>query len=163
MNSSNVRTQHNAFSFLVFVVFFQASGALMGWITAQNIESWYHTLHRSPLTPPDSLFGVVWSSLYFLLSMSAWLVWKRNDSTARTAALRLFAGHMILNWLWTPLFFVAHALLPSLALIFILIFTAALLAWMIYPLSRIASFAFVPYIGWLIFAGHLADYIWMKN
>lgn len=163
MNSSNRRTHHSFLSFLGFAAFFQAMGGLMGWITAQQVDSWYHALHRSPLTPPDSLFGIVWSLLYFALSVSLWLAWKTPSSKDRTVVLLLFSLHMILNWLWTPLFFVAHALLPSVILILVLVFTAALLAWLVYPLNRLSAYLLAPYILWLIFAGHLAHYIWMRN
>lgn len=163
MSPTRTRTSYPVISFLCLAVFFQLTGGLMGWITARGVDGWYQTLIRSPLTPPDAAFGIVWSILYFLLSAAFWMVWKKAESAERTFALRLFAAHMVLNWLWSPLFFTAHALLLSFALILILIFTAAMLFWLILPLDRKAAFIFVPYISWLTFAGHLSHYILQKN
>lgn len=163
MNPTNTRTRHPFVSFLVIAAFFQLMGGLMGWITTKGVDGWYQTLQRSPLNPPDAAFGIVWTILYFLLSVAFWLVWKKDDSPERTMVLRLFAGHMILNWLWSPVFFTAHAVLPAFALILVLIFTGAMLAWLIWPLDRKAAFVFLPYLGWLTLAGHLTHYIWQKN
>ncbi len=163
MNPTDTRTKHPVLSFLVIAVFFQAMGALMGWITAQGVDGWYQSLARSPLNPPDATFGIVWTALYFLLSVAFWIVWEKNGSKERTFALRLFAFHMVLNWLWSPLFFTAHALLPAFTLILVMIFTAAMLFWLILPLDKRAASVFVPYIGWLTFAGHLSHYILQKN
>lgn len=163
MNPTNRITAYPVLSFLGFVGFFQLMGGLMGWITAHGVDGWYQTLNRSPLTPPDAVFGIVWAALYFLLSVAFWMVWKRDKSEGRTFALRLFTAHMVLNWLWSPLFFTAHALLPAFALILILIYTAAMLFWLILPLDRKAAFIFIPYISWLTFAGHLSHYILQKN
>lgn len=135
----------------------------MGWITSQQVDGWYKTLHKSPLNPPDWAFGAAWTALYLALSIAFWLVWKAPESKQRTTALRFFIFHMLLNWSWTPLFFTAHALLPSFLLILALIVTAAMLARFNYVVSKTAALAFIPYLGWLGFAGHLAYYVWQQN
>ncbi len=163
MNPTDTRTAHPVLSFLVIAAFFQGMGGLMGWITTQGIDGWYQTLDRSPLTPPNPAFGIIWSILYFLLSAAFWLVWRKPESKQRSFVISLFTAHMVLNWLWSPLFFTAHALLPSFLLILFLIFTAAMLFWLLLPLDRKAVFVFVPYIGWLTFAGHLSHFILQKN
>lgn len=105
----------------------------------------------------------MWTILYILLSVAFWLVWKKEPSKERTTVLSLFAGHMVLNWLWTPAFFTFHLLFVSYALILVLIFTAAMVAWLAYREDKRTIFAFVPYILWLCFAGHLSQYIWIAN
>lgn len=163
VNPSDTRTYHPVLSFLAFTVFFQAMGGLMGWITSHGIDEWYQTLEKSPLNPPDAVFGIVWTMLYLLLSYAAWTVWRAPPSTARTKTIRLFSVHMVMNWAWSPLFFAMHALLPSFLLILVLVFTAALLTWMIAPINKKAAAVFVPYLAWLAFAGHLSYYIWQQN
>lgn len=150
-------------SFLGFVIFFQIMSGAMGWITVQGIPGWYHELVKSPLNPPNQWFSIVWTVLYVLLAAIPWLIWRKPDSKARQTILWMYAGHMLLNWIWTPVFFTFHAVLPALVIIFVLIFTAAILAWLCWKKSRIAGILFVPYILWLCFAAHLTHYILMKN
>lgn len=163
INEPDSRTKHGFLSFLPFAAFFQAVGGSIGWLTGQGVDGWYQTLRKSPLTPPDSVFGIVWSALYLLLAISFWLVWKSPHTPERRYLLILFAAHMLLNWLWSPLFFIAHATGASVLLIFAMIFTAAILAWLVWPIDKRASLIFAPYITWLIFAGHLSHYIWQSN
>ena len=150
-------------SLILIVVAFQAMGGLMGYITSQDVGTWYQTLNRSPVNPPDWAFGVVWTTLYILLAVALWKVWEGKDLPDRKIVLGLFAGHMLFNWAWTPVFFTAHLVLPALLIILAMIFTAAMLAWLVRPLGLWVSLVFVPYIAWLTLAGHLTYYIWMKN
>jgi translocator protein len=145
------------------IVSFQIIGGVLGSVTSQNVEGWYRGLDRSPLNPPDWAFGAAWSFLYLILSLSYWKTYESRYQKDGWLILALFSVHMIMNWIWTPLFFVGHALLASYLLILILIFTAAMVAYLLWPLSRWASLVFVPYIGWLIFAGHLSEFIWRHN
>lgn len=163
IEESVTRTKQPLVSFLCIIVFFQAMGGLMGWITAQGVDSWYQTLQRSPLNPPDFVFGIVWTGLYLLLGIAFWLVWQKPRTRARAIAMGLFLFHMILNWAWSPLFFAFHAVGASVLVILLMIFTAAMLLWLLWPLDRRAALVFVPYIGWLGFAGHLSHYIWKMN
>lgn len=151
-------------SLVVIVALFQAMGGLMGWITAQGVDGWYQNLVRSPLNPPDYLFGIVWTGLYFLLSVAFWVLWRAPKSPQRTKVMALFIGHMILNWLWSPVFFTAHLTGPAFFLIVILFLTAALLGWLFFQkINRRAAMVFIPYMAWLAFAGHLSHYIWANN
>jgi len=150
-------------SLVVLVTGFQLIGGFMGFLTGQSIESWYNHLNRSPFTPPDAAFGIVWSILYLLLAVSYWMVYTAKAHPQRNIVLGFFSFHMILNWAWTPVFFTFHALLASYILLLAVIFTAAMVAYLIWPINKRAALIFVPYILWLNFAGHLAEYIWRNN
>jgi tryptophan-rich sensory protein len=163
LHEPDKRTKHPLGSFLAVVVFFQAMGGLMGWITAHGVDDWYRTLQRSPLTPPDPAFGIVWSILYLLLAISFWRLWKSPDTNQKRFTLVLFVSHMILNWLWTPLFFIAHALGASVLAILVMIFSASMLAWLLWPQDKRAAMIFAPYLAWLLFAAHLSHFIWKFN
>ena len=164
MNLPLMITPQKAFPFLAIVLFFQGMGGLMGWITATGIDDWYQALVKSPLNPPDYVFGIAWTILYFLLSVSFFLVWQSPKTKERTAALVLFSLHMVLNWAWSPLFFMAHQLFASVALIGIMIVTAVfMMAFYYKKISRGAALLLTPYIAWLCFAGHLSHYIWTHN
>jgi translocator protein len=163
MKSIPDKTRSDIISFLTIVVFFQAMGGLMGFITSKGIDGWYQGLVKSPLNPPDYVFGMVWTILYFALAVSFWLLWKKRDVPGVRAALVLFAVHIILNWSWSPVFFTLHAVLPALIIIGLMILTAVILVWRAWPVDRRAAVLLVPYIIWLIFAGHLTYFIFTNN
>lgn len=158
-----MKTPKALFTFLGIAIFFQAMGGLMGWITSKGIDNWYQDLARSPLNPPDYVFGIAWTLLYFLLSVSFFLILQSPKTKERLTALKLFAGHMILNWAWSPLFFVAHELFASFALIMVMILTAAYMIFYFRKINQAASLLLIPYIGWLCLAAHLSYYIWAHN
>lgn len=160
MNSVDTRTQKPLISFLIVLMVFQIVGGFLGWISGPAMDGWYESLPKSPLNPPGMAFGIVWPALYALLAFSFWSLWRTEDSPARTFILRLFAVHMLMNWAWSPLFFIAHQIFAALIVIFILIFTAAMMLWLIWPINKAASAVFIPYLSWLTFAGHLTHYIW---
>ena len=155
--------KNHLFSLLLFVVGFQLMGWAISTLTMPEITTWYDTIKRSPLTPPNQVFGIVWSALYLILSLSAWRVYVRKDMPLRKLIAGIFAVHMIVNWAWNPVFFIGHALFPAFAMILFLIFTAAILLYLIWPASRLAALAFLPYLVWLTFAGHLSQFIWLNN
>ena len=157
MNPVGKRTRKPLISFLIVLGVFQIVGGFLGWVSGP--DAWYDALAKSPLNPPGYVFGIVWPLLYALLAFSLWSVWQQKDSRGRTFALRLFAIHMVLNWAWTPVFFIAHQVFAALLLLYVLIFTAAMLLWLVWPMGKTAALVFVPYIAWLTFAGHLTHFI----
>ncbi len=164
MNLPRMITAQKALPFLGIAVFFQAMGGLMGWITSQSVDDWYQGLARSPLNPPDVAFGIAWTILYFLLSVSFYLIWQSPKTKERSIALWLFFVHMVLNWAWSPLFFTAHELFASFALIVVMIVIAVFMMVFYYKkINRTAALLFIPYIAWLCLACHLSHYIWTHN
>lgn len=157
----NVRK--NIASLAVFIIALQIVGSGLGWLTSNDIDSWYQGLVKSPLNPPGYAFGIAWTILYVMLSVCVWLVWIKPASAARKNILILFAAHMVLNWAWTPVFFTANLVAPAFFLILVLIASALVLIRMILPLDRRAAILLIPYIGWLSFAAHLNFYIWQHN
>jgi len=155
--------KNHLFLLLLFVVGFQLVGWAISNLTMPEIGTWYETLKRSPLTPPNQWFGIVWSILYLLLSLSAWAVVTSKDMAFKKMIVSLFAIHMLVNWAWNPVFFNLHALFPAFVMILFLIFTAAMLLYLIWPARRWAALAFLPYLVWLTFAGHLSQFIWLNN
>lgn len=147
----------------VFVAGFQLVGGLLGWLTSQDVDTWYAGLDKSPLNPPGPAFGIAWTILYILLAVAAWRVWANENLPSRKTILTTFAAHMVLNWAWTPVFFTAHLIAPAFFLIVVLIVTALWLARRMWPHDRLAALLFVPYILWLTFAAHLNFYIWQNN
>ncbi|HEY2515698.1 MAG TPA: TspO/MBR family protein [Polyangiaceae bacterium] len=128
-----------------------AAGARM---TTRN-KGWYRLLRKSPLTPPDRTFSIVWPVLYGLGAVSAWRIARREDSPARTRALALWGTQLACNAAWTPLFFGAHR--PGAAMATLALNGATLGAYAAEAstLDPIAAAMVIPNLGWLAFAGAL--------
>jgi tryptophan-rich sensory protein len=127
-------------------------------------SSWYGALHKAPWNPPDWVFGPVWSVLYLLMAIAAWLVARRGMTrpAVRRASIA-YVAQLALNAAWTPIFFGAHApgwaLLDLSALLAVLALTIALFA----PLSRVAAVLLVPYAGWVAYAWSLNAWVAAAN
>src|SRR5271165_4250528 len=90
-------------------VCFAVAGISASW-TAAEVAGWYRTLNRPAIAPPNWVFGPVWSLLYLLMAIAAWLVWQSPDSPARTWGIALFLVQLALNFAWSWIFFRQHAL-----------------------------------------------------
>jgi benzodiazapine receptor len=153
-------TMRQGLTLLGFIAICLAAGALGAAITAPAIPTWYAGLAKPSFNPPDWLFGPVWTALYLMMAVAAWLVWRRG---AARAALLLFALQLVLNSAWSLLFFGIHRV--DLALIDIVVLLAAIVATSLAfrRASTIAALLFVPYIAWVSFAMALNIAIWRLN
>ncbi len=139
------------------------AGVLGRIATESGLGSWYQGLRKPSWNPPASVFGPVWTCLYILMGTAAWLVWRARGFAGARRELGLFAGQLVLNALWSFLFFGLRA--PLLALIELLLL-ASLVAvtlsafWRVRPL---AGALLLPYLGWLAFAGILNATLWRMN
>ncbi len=135
-------------------------GALAGLVTAPAVTEWYPTLVKPSWRPPNWLFAPVWTILYVMMAVAAWLVWKAGNSRA---ALLLWAGQLLLNFAWSFLFFGARS--PGLGLIDIvalwLAIAATLFAFSFK--SRLAAALMLPYLCWVSFALALNASIFLLN
>ncbi|MGE4313607.1 MAG: TspO/MBR family protein [Pseudobdellovibrionaceae bacterium] len=152
-------------TFLFFLLLFEGIGFFMGQMTAANIPTWYADLTKSALTPPGWVFGVVWPALYALLAAFVTGLLVRKDDIAKSGLLLFILGvQMILNWVWTPLFFGAH--LTGAALVCLGAMLSLTLTLYIYVLREKhirLSLLTLPYLLWLSFAFYLNWFIWVHN
>jgi translocator protein len=127
-------------------------GAIGGAVTAPAVLEWYPTLNKPSWNPPSWLFAPVWTVLYVMMAVAAWLVWKTGNSRA---ALTLWAGQLVLNLAWSILFFGARA--PGLGLIEIVVMWLAIAAtiFLFAKKSKVAAYLMVPYLCWVSFAAAL--------
>jgi tryptophan-rich sensory protein len=139
------------------------TGALGAWLTADGVRDWYPGLNKPAWTPPDWVFGPVWTLLYLLMAVAAWLVWLRADARAARPALGLFLGQLVLNAGWSGLFFALHS--PGLAFAEILVLWPAIAATLVSfaRVSRLAAGLLVPYLLWVTYAAALNGAIWVMN
>ncbi|MGD8814162.1 MAG: tryptophan-rich sensory protein [Anaerolineales bacterium] len=125
--------------------------------------AWYATLNKPTWSPPNWLFGPVWSVLYLLMAIAAWLVWRRIDQTGAVLALGLYALQLVLNAAWSWIFFGRHQL--GLALVELLMLLLAILATLIafWRVEPISGYLLLPYLLWVAFASFLNLTLWRLN
>ena len=124
---------------------------------------WYNNLNKSPYTPPNKVFSIVWGVLYILMIISFLFIWSNKKCFPYCNALSFFLLQFILNLSWTTIFFKYQQVkLAFLLIVFIFIITL-ITFYKFYKINRQASFLLLPYIIWLLFAMYLNIYIILKN
>ena len=140
-----------------------ACAAAAGTIASLDAASFYAQLARPSWAPPAGAFGPVWSLLYLMMAIAAWLIWRAPPSSQRTVALTLFVAQLVVNALWSWLFFAWHS--GALALVDVLVLLALIVA-MLGPFWRtrpLAGMLIVPYLAWVAFASELTFVVWRAN
>ncbi len=154
----------NILALLTAVVISEAAGLVGSVFTVGAIPTWYVTLAKPALNPPAWVFAPVWTILYLLMGISAFLVWRDGRSRKEgKRALWVFVPQLVLNVLWSVLFFGLHS--PALGLICIVALWLAILWTMIafWKISRLATYLLVPYVLWVTFAAYLNLAIFVLN
>ena len=147
---------------LVVSVLAVAGAASFGGIFMPG--EWYASLERPPLNPPNWLFGPVWSVLYLMIAVSGWLVWRAEGvGRRRTVGLVVFGVQLVLNALWSWVFFGLHE--TGWALVEILALNVAVLGTLVlfWRVNRLAAQLLVPYWLWVCFASYLTGGYWVLN
>jgi len=160
---TNTTPQRPWIGLIVFLVLCFAAAGIGGAVTRPKIDGWYAGLARPAWSPPDGVFGPVWTALYFSMAVAAWLVWRREGWSGARAPLGLFGVQLTLNVLWSFLFFGLER--PGLASVEILVLWAAIAATMaaFWFRSKLAGLLLAPYLGWVSFAACLNFAIWRLN
>ncbi|AWN73068.1 TspO/MBR family protein [Legionella anisa] len=149
---------------IVWILFFEMIGFFLGLLTQANIHSWYQALHKSTLTPPGWVFSVVWSILYAFLAIVGFTLWQNRHKPQTKTILNLYLVQLIMNWIWTPLFFQLHWLGFSFLWILVMVgFNAAIILITMKNKDKAITLLMTPYFLWLIFASYLNGIIWTLN
>jgi len=144
-------------------------GGLGATSTAGNVDGWYADANVAPWTPPNWVFGPVWSVLYVLIGVSFWRAWRMPSSPNRTAGIRLFIWQLALNAIWTPIFFAGFPLIGPIAfwLGVVIILAMDVLVWMtIVKFKEVDLWSarlLIPYEAWLWIASTLNIYLAFAN
>ncbi|MFH1306111.1 MAG: TspO/MBR family protein [Candidatus Micrarchaeota archaeon] len=142
----------------------QLAGIIGSIFSAAAIPEWYFYLVKPAFTPPNWLFAPVWIVLYTLMGIATYLVYEKGVKKKKVKqTLKIFGGQLVLNALWSVLFFGLRN--PFYALICILILWLAIMWTMFrfYEVDRKAGYMLIPYIWWVSFASYLNFEIWMLN
>jgi tryptophan-rich sensory protein len=163
--SRNSKPGDGQWAWLGFWVLVSFSAAVVGQLAGgAEPGAWYDSLDKPSFHPPPWLFGPVWTLLYTLMGIAAWLAWRqRGRARGVGSAIGAFVVQLVLNAAWTAIFFGLHeigwALVELVALWVAIAATIALLA----RVSRPAAWLMLPYLAWVTFAGVLNATLWSMN
>lgn len=150
MQKKSIWTQVGRFLFLLILVNFV--GYIASCYMSADTLNWYHGLPNSPLTPPDWVFGIVWSVLFFMMALSYFLVWGK-------ASPRWFVMQLLANMLWSFCFFYLRSPLLGFICVLFLIYTLIMCIKSFWHYSKASSYLMVPTLLWSIFALYLNGYL----
>lgn len=146
----------------LWIVIFLLIASIIGDMTRFEIPDWYRSLSKPLLNPPDIVFPIVWTSLYIMLAITGWRLW-RDRKTNAPKAFPLFAVQMLMNWAWSYFFFKFHMLGFSFVWILGMVALLVCLILTIRHNDRVATIFLLPYLLWISFASYLNGMIWYLN
>lgn len=150
-------------SLFVWILALILIGSIIGSLTKPEISTWYSTLNRAPLTPPNYVFPIAWTILYGVIGACGWLIWRASSLPNLKRIKSLFVIQLMLNWSWTPLFFQYHLTGLALVVLGAMDILVGALICLAYPKIRKVSLLMMPYLCWILFASYLNFYIWQHN
>jgi len=148
------------------IIVCEVVGASGSVFTTMGLESWYPSLVRPAIAPPNWVFAPVWTTLFALLGVAAWLVWRRATVVGPEAtrlAVGTFVVQFALNVAWSAVFFGGQSLAGGLLVIALLWLAIAATVAAFYGVDRRAAALLVPYLAWVTFAGYLNYAFWALN
>ncbi len=140
-----------------------AAASAIGAVASIHAPTFYQQLVQPSWAPPSSVFGPVWTALYALMGIAAWLVWREGGWRRQRGVLTLFLVQLALNALWSWLFFAWH--LGALAFVDIVVLWLMIIATLIgfWRVRPVAGVLLVPYLCWVSFASALNFVVWQMN
>lgn len=149
---------------LGFIVACQLAGIIGSLFTYEAIPTWYATLNRPGIAPPNYVFAPVWTTLYTLMGIAAYLVWKKGWKKKEVkTALYTFGAQLALNTVWSIIFFGWKDLLLALAEILVLWAAIFVTIQQFWKLDKRAAYMMMPYLLWVSFATILNYSFWVLN
>lgn len=156
-------TKSNVLKLIVSIVLPLSIGAIAGIFTSEAIPGWYATLNRPSFNPPNWLFGPVWTTLYLLMGVSLYLIWKQEKSKERNLAMLVFIVQLVLNFAWSFIFFYFNKISFAFAEIILLWLSILLMIIRFYRIKPIAAYINIPYLLWVSFAAILNLSFYLLN
>lgn len=150
--------------FLVSIIIPLSLGAIAGMFTSQSVPEWYATLNRPSFNPPSWIFGPVWTTLYILMGISFFIIWKQDVSKERNRAILVYLLQLLLNFAWSFIFFYFNMIGLALVEIILLWISIVMMLVVFYKIKPIASYINIPYLLWVTFATVLnASYYFLNR
>ena len=146
------------------VLICQLAGIIGSVFTVSSIPDWYANLNKPWFTPPNWLFGPVWVTLYTLMGISLYWIWERGPSKSNVrGALLVFFGQLVINAVWSIMFFGLQSPFYALILVAMLWSLILLTIYMFYKIEKKAGLILVPYMAWVTVATLLNYFVWVLN
>lgn len=149
---------------LVFAIAISQSAGLIGSLfTFTSVDSWYSMLERPALSPPNWVFGPVWTTLYTLMGISAYLAWRAAKKKQRAEIAGVFLFQLALNAIWSIIFFGLQDpefAFVEIALLWVVIIWNIVVFWKV---SKVSAVLLIPYLLWVSFASYLTLSIAILN
>lgn len=164
MISRNHRRSKPRIGYLVALILLcLAVAGVASVITMPAVKGWYQALVHPSFSPPDAVFGPVWTTLYIMMAVAAWRAWGMDGYQWGSTAIRLFLIQLALNFAWSFIFFGGHLIgIAAVEIVFLEIAIIAT-AWAFMVRDRIAGLLMLPYIAWVGFATALNLGFWTLN
>ena len=156
-------TGRDLLALALFVGICLAIGGLGGAVTASSVTEWYPTLNKPSFNPPNWVFGPVWTTLYVMMGIAAWRVWRAVERDTARGPLAVFALQLAVNLGWSIAFFGLRD--PGVAVVVIVVLDLLVLATalMFRRIDGLAALLLVPYLAWIAFATILNVAVWRLN
>jgi translocator protein len=156
---------NNIVKLIICIAIPLAVGGVSGFFTTSEIPGWYQTITKPLWNPPSWIFAPVWTTLYILMGIALYLVWKNEtvDAGIKRTAILLFAVQLILNFFWSLIFFKQHQIGWAFAEILAMWIFIVLTIFAFAKVNTAAAWLLVPYICWVSFASILNYTIWKLN
>jgi len=152
------------FKLVVSILLPLGVGAIAGMFTSSAVPEWYATLNRPSFNPPNWLFGPVWTTLYTLMGISLFLIWKQIVSKERNIAIFVFFLQLALNFCWSFIFFYFNMIGLALIEIILLWISIVIMLVLFFKIKPIAAYINIPYLLWVTFATILnASYYFLNR
>jgi len=153
-------------SFIVIILLTYLISVPAGFITSKNVLSWYADITRPSFSPPNWVFGPVWTFLYFTMSVAVWNVWnkvKENNKSLGIKIVSIYFFHLLVGASWSFVFFGFHQIFLGFVVIIIIISFILYLMKQYWQISKISTFIMIPYLAWSCYALVLNFSIWKLN
>jgi benzodiazapine receptor len=149
---------------IICIIAVEIIGILGGFFTAGSILNWYAGLAKPSFNPPNWIFGPVWTILYLMTGISLYLfLTGKGKSKNKIDGFWIFGVQLMLNFLWSIVFFSMHQILGALIVIALLWISIVLNIVTFYRVSKSSAYLLIPYLFWVSFASVLNFAIWMLN
>ena len=146
---------------MLWIFSIMSISSLIGAASRPHHDTWYLNLSKSTLTPPSYVFGIVWPFLYFLIAIAGWKIWSLNNSNKKPIQC-LFTLQLLLNWLWSPIFFYFHNIYLAFMIILSILLTLTALFILLKNHKTLITIL-IPYYLWSLFALYLNGYTLINN
>lgn len=153
----------NVLKIIISIIIPLSIGFTASLFTITGVKSWYRTIQKPSWNPPDWVFGPVWTTLYVLMGISFFLIWRSSGEKQKQTAIVLYILQLVANFFWSLIFFDQHQIALALAEIIILWVLILLTIFSFANISKTAAWLLVPYISWVSFAAILNYTIWQLN